>query len=244
MGLPYDSEQGRQVARDLLSLINYHAKLASVELAYERGACDAMRYPLDNLYYSGYIAQRYANQKTKTVTPDQWIELDRVIQTTGMMRNIHHTALPPGGRASMVLGVNHSIEPIFSPSNLNIETIHQVLDLLAGSLLDSALELDVQVLFNEAIEYGTFQHLPISDVAKKLLRTAIEVKPKDHVLMAASLSGMNGVYDESVSKTVNLPSTATPTEIFDIYVLAHQAGLKNISVYRDGSLTNQPRKLA
>lgn len=241
IGVPYDSEKGRSVARDILSFINYQAKVASVELANERGSCNAMKFGLENLYYSGYTANRYAHQKTNTVTAKQWMDLDEIIRSTGMLRNIHHTALPPGGRASMVLGVNHSIEPIFSPSHLGLETSRQVIDILARSAQVGA---DIQTLLNNSIEQGTFQNLPISNEAKRLLRTVIEIQPEDHVLMAAVLSGMDGVYDESVSKTVNLPHSATPEDIFQIYVLAHQVGLKNISVYRDGSLSDQPRKLS
>ena len=243
-GIPYNSDEGRSKARDILALINYQAKLASVELARERGSCDAMKYTLNNLYFSGYIEKRYAHQQTNTVTAQQWRDLDKLINSTGLLRNIHHTALPPGGRASMILGVNYSIEPIFSPSNLNVDTVNQVLDLVASSLLDFDSNPDIQELLNRAIELGTFQDLPVSDKAKTLLQTAIEIAPRDHVLMAAALSGMEGVYDESVSKTVNLSSTTTSDDILGIYLLAHQVGLKNISVYRDGSLTNQPRKLS
>lgn len=242
--IDYASPEGRLKARDILAYINYNAKLASVKLAEERGSCDAMKYTLSNMYFSGYTKDRYAHQKTRTVTEDQWLNLDNRIKKTGLLRNIHHTALPPGGRASMILGVNHSIEPIFSPSNLNVETINHVIDLMASTSQAFNQNLDLQDLLNSAIESGTFKHLRITDDAKKLLRTAIEITPKDHVLMAAALSGTQGVYDESVSKTVNLPSNATPQDIFEIYLFAHKVGLKNISVYRDGSLSNQPRKLS
>lgn len=241
VGLPYDSDQGRLLARNILSFINFQAKLASVQLAFKRGPCEAMKYQLNNRYFSGYIANRFSNMPTHTVTSQQWIELDQRIRETGMLRNILHTALPPGGRASMVLGVSHSIEPIFSASHLGVETYEQVIDLLAQSVSGEA---DVQELLNLAIEQGTFQNLPISDHARKLLKTAIEIGPGDHVLMAASLSGMSGIYDESVSKTVNLSNSVSPDDIFNIYILAHELGLKNISVYRDGSLTSQPRKLS
>lgn len=151
-GLPYDSKEGRQLARDAVSLMNYQAKVASVELAQERGPCEAMNFNLDNLYFSGYIANRFAGQPTNTVSAKQWNELDEKVKNTGMLRNIHHTALPPGGRASMVLGVNHSVEPLFSPSSLNVNTTKQVLQLIASSLLVNETEQDIQTLFNEAIE--------------------------------------------------------------------------------------------
>ncbi len=243
-GVPYDSPEGRELARDLLSLINYQAKLASVELAEERGACEAMKYSLNNKYYEGYIASRYANQATSTVSKQQWLELDEKIKRTGMLRNIHHTALPPGGRASMVLGANHSIEPIFSPAGLNADTVGLVLGLVSDSLIEGEAEQNLQEMFNSAVEAGSFRDLPISDEAKELLKTAIEIDPESHVLMTAALAGNNGVSDESASKTVNLPSSATPEDIMRTYIFAHQVGMKNVSVYRDNTLDNQPRKLS
>jgi ribonucleoside-diphosphate reductase alpha chain len=51
------------------------------------------------------------------------------------------------------------------------------------------------------------------------------------------------VYDEAVSKTVNLPKTATVDDVVGIFVEAYDLGLKNISVYRDGSYDNQPVNL-
>lgn len=244
VGLPYNSSEGREFARDLLSYINFEAKYASINLANQRGSCGAMRETISNKYFSGYIENRYAAQATTTVSTEDWKKLSKVVQSTGKLRNVHHTALPPGGRASMILGVSHSIEPFFGPSSLNSETAGLVIDLIASSLLEQAANTDVQTLFNEAIEAGSFQHLPISDKAKSLLKTAIEINPEDHVLMTAALSGMNGVYDESASKTVNLPSDATADDVLQIYLLAHQVGLKNISVYRDGSLLAQPKKLS
>jgi ribonucleoside-diphosphate reductase alpha chain len=41
--------------------------------------------------------------------------------------------------------------------------------------------------------------------------------------------------DNGVSKTINLPNTATAKDIYDIYVRAWQMGLKTVSVYRDKS---------
>lgn len=144
----------------------------------------------------------------------------------------------------MVLGVNHSIEPLFSPSNLGVDTTRQVLQFIAGSLVETDRQTDIQTMFNESLENGTFQRLPITAHAKRVLKTAVEINPVDHVLMAAALAGTNGVSDESASKTVNLPRDTTPGDVMEIYLLAHAEGMKNISIYRDGSLDNQPRKLS
>ena len=62
--------------------------------------------------------------------------------------------------------------------------------------------------------------------------SAHEVTPEEHVKMQAVLQKY---VDSSISKTINLPSTATVDEIDNIYRLAYELGCKGITVYRDGS---------
>lgn len=61
---------------------------------------------------------------------------------------------------------------------------------------------------------------------------AHEVTPEEHVKMQAVVQKW---VDASVSKTVNLPNTATVNDIKRIYELAYDLGCKGITVYRDGS---------
>ncbi|MBU0978730.1 hypothetical protein KKF92_02780 [Patescibacteria group bacterium] len=61
--------------------------------------------------------------------------------------------------------------------------------------------------------------------------------------MMVAVCGHNGVCDETVSKTVNLNHQATIEHVYDIFIKAYAYGLKNISVYRDGTHLNQPQKL-
>ncbi|MDK2794693.1 MAG: ribonucleoside-diphosphate reductase alpha chain, partial [Caldanaerobacter sp.] len=62
--------------------------------------------------------------------------------------------------------------------------------------------------------------------------SAHEVTPEEHVKMQAVLQKY---IDSSISKTINLPRTATVDDIDNIYRLAYELGCKGITVYRDGS---------
>ncbi|MGB9781082.1 adenosylcobalamin-dependent ribonucleoside-diphosphate reductase [Caldanaerobacter sp.] len=62
--------------------------------------------------------------------------------------------------------------------------------------------------------------------------SAHEVAPEEHVKMQAVLQKY---IDSSISKTINLPRTATVDDIDNIYRLAYELGCKGITVYRDGS---------
>ena len=237
--LPYDSEEARQLARDVLAFINYHSKRASVRLAEERGPCGAMEED-ENQYLSGkFLEEKYASQATRTVSSKDWIDLADHIRQTGQLRNILTTALPPSGRTSILLGASASIEPIFGVTDQRGEVNPAVADFVCRHTDGS----DFQKILDQAVVEGTFQNTPLSTQARACLKTAKEISSKDQVEMVAVLAGLNGVFDESASKTVNLPSEAVVDDVLQIFISAHCLGLKNISVYRDGSKANQPNRL-
>ncbi len=71
----------------------------------------------------------------------------------------------------------------------------------------------------------------------KIFETANEITPQGHVLMVAAITpNISG----SVSKTVNLPNSATVEDISYIHLLAYKTGCKAISLYRDGCKVSQP----
>ena len=63
------------------------------------------------------------------------------------------------------------------------------------------------------------------------------IKPMGHVkMMAAAQPFLSG----AISKTVNLPETATVEEIGDVYLQGWKLGLKALAVYRDNCKVGQP----
>lgn len=66
--------------------------------------------------------------------------------------------------------------------------------------------------------------------------TALGIKPEWHVKMQAAFQKFT---DNAVSKTVSLPPAATPEEIKEIFLLAHELKCKGITVYRYGSKSEQ-----
>ncbi len=74
----------------------------------------------------------------------------------------------------------------------------------------------------------------------QFLQTAKNITPRNHLLMASFIQ--KGV-DESISKTINVPSNITSKEIEEIYISAWNLGLKGISIYREGSKNSQPKRL-
>ena len=80
-------------------------------------------------------------------------------------------------------------------------------------------------------------HLPIFDTANVCGSGERYIAPQGHVLMVAALTPL---VSGAISKTVNLPHTATVQDFKDVVTLAWQTGVKGITLYRDGSKNAQP----
>ncbi|MCW2931405.1 MAG: hypothetical protein JWM19_2367 [Actinomycetia bacterium] len=111
-GLPYDSKQGRDLARDVIAFVNYSSKLASAGLATSRGACPAVGGGLSRFADPAFLT-RFAGLGARTVTDAEWAALAGRIAATGMLRNSSTVALPPTGRSAPVIGASTGIEPLF-----------------------------------------------------------------------------------------------------------------------------------
>lgn len=234
--LPYDSDKARKLAKNVLSFINYTSKVASVELAEARGSCEAMK-KKENKYYQTYLEDRYGSG-TDTITKKQWHQLANRIRTSRKLRNICTTTLPPAARVSILMDASAGIEPFFGiPASID-----QLRPSIITFVKKHAKKKTYKIL-NQAVAEGSFQNVDLPSQHRECLKTAKEISALGHLKMVAALAGTSGVVDESASKTVNLPKSSTPADILNIFLLAHDLGLKNISVYRDGTYEEQPFKL-
>jgi len=81
------------------------------------------------------------------------------------------------------------------------------------------------------------EHLPVFDCAFKPYRGRRSIQYLAHLkMMAAAQPFISG----AISKTVNMPSASTVSDIRDAYVQAWKMGLKCVAIYRDGSKRSQP----
>ena len=128
------------------------------------------------------------------------------------IRNCYLLTQAPTGTTAQLVGVNSGIEPYFAFKTFRKDRL--------GSYW---------VMTEWAEEYE-------SDSRPAYLVTADEVTPEEHVLMQAAAQRHN---DSSISKTANLPESATVEDVKRLYDLAYQAGLKSLSVYRNNSRSVQ-----
>ncbi len=84
---------------------------------------------------------------------------------------------------------------------------------------------------------GSVQDLEeIPDDLQRIFATALDIAPEWHVKMQAAFQKY---VDNAVSKTVNLPTDATPEDVRKVFLLAYKLKCKGVTVYRYGSRREQ-----
>ena len=132
-------------------------------------------------------------------------------------RNVAILSIAPTGSISNLLGVSSGIEPLFALSYTRMTRIHG---------------------FDEMIDYvqPSVKMSREKKLPDSIWQTAYQVPPIEHVRIQALFQEF---VDSAISKTTNLPNTSTVMDVADIYKLGWQLGLKGMSVYVDGSRTQQ-----
>ncbi|MFY9169671.1 MAG: adenosylcobalamin-dependent ribonucleoside-diphosphate reductase [Candidatus Methanoculleus thermohydrogenotrophicum] len=155
---------------------------------------------------------------------------------SGDMRNATVTTIAPTGSLHLIAGTTSGIEPIFSFAYIRTidgQQVSIISDLVRELLPKTVGGRDVAA---HVRRYGTVEGLPLAAHIRDLFKTAIEIAPEHHVRMQAAFQEH---VDNAVSKTVNLPNTATAEDIAHIFSLAHDLGCKGITVYRYQSRPDQ-----
>src|SRR3989338_2416115 len=230
LGLPYDSVEGRAFTKDVVALVKYTSKVASHKLGEDRGSFGAMNllYGCRHTESPTYVSQRYGNHPTRWVSERDWHELGKLIRTTRSLRHSSTIALPPTGRSGLVIEASPGVEPLFSLKDPDGQVRSVVRQLITDQVtLDYVAQTGV-------LPEGADHKL------KRLLVTSTDISAIDHLEMVAALQG---VVDESISKTINLRSEATVSEVREIYEKAYLLGLKGMTMYRANSSPTQPVRL-
>ena len=162
------------------------------------------------------------------------------------VRNAAMTTIAPTGTISLLAGCSSGIEPIFSFAYTRKNTVGKTFiivnpvfrDRLISTLTDMGfsggeLKRRADDVIAHVHETGTVQDLPwLPDGFRKLCRTALDISWKDHILMQAAFQKH---VHASISKTINMPSSATKEDCSEALLMAWSLKLKGITIYRTGS---------
>lgn len=146
------------------------------------------------------------------------------------LRNATVTTVAPTGSLHIIAGTSSGIEPLFSLAyerSIAGETFSFFHPVLADILSNRT---DGDWLTALVRRSGSVQDLPLPADLVEVFRTATEIPAEEHLAMQAAVQRH---VDNAVSKTVNLPFSATREDISRVFLAARERGAKGITVFRD-----------
>ena len=256
LGLAYDSDQGRAVAAAVTSLMTATAYRRSAELAAAVGPYDA--YDLNAVPHQAVMRQhRDANASlnpagvalaaaVKAVASQEWAEVIELGAAHGF-RNAQASVLAPTGTIGFMMDCDTTgIEPDFA-----LVKFKKMVDGASLQIVNSTVERALRLLGyssaeSEAIVAHIAGHGHVVDAPYlkpadyAVFDCAVGVRsigPMGHVrMMAAVQPFLSG----AISKTVNLPESASADDIAEVFLQAWRFGLKAVAIYRDNCKVGQP----
>jgi ribonucleoside-diphosphate reductase alpha chain len=254
-GLAYDSDEGRAYAAAITALMTGRAYRKSSEIAKRMGAFAGYRPNAAAMI--GVIAKHRAAvgniANAETIPSDllvaarkAWDDALDLGEVYGY-RNAQATVLAPTGTISFMMDCDTTgVEPDFSlvkskklVGGGEITIVNKTVPLGLEKLGYAPSEVDEIVAFiderNSVVgaPYVKSEHYPVFDCA--VGERAIHYR--GHVKMMGAIQPF---ISGAISKTVNLPETATIQEVADLYLEAWQLGVKAIAIYRDNCKVAQP----
>ncbi|BCY14374.1 vitamin B12-dependent ribonucleotide reductase [Actinoplanes sp. L3-i22] len=254
-GLPYDSDGGRSVAAAITSLMTGTAYRRSAELAGIVGAYDGyarnadahqrvMRKHAaagDEVRPQGPVATEIIREATR-----QWKNGNKLGEKNGW-RNAQASVLAPTGTIGLMMDCDTTgIEPDLALVKFkklvgggSMKIVNQTVPRALRSL--GYLEEQVEAIVEHIATNGNVvdapglktEHYAIFDCAMG----ERVISPIGHVKMMAAVQPF---ISGAISKTVNMPETATVEEIEEIHYQGWKLGLKALAIYRDNCKVGQP----
>ncbi len=258
MGLPYDSDEGRNIAAAITSVMSGTAYEQSARIAEKLGPfrgypknekpmLNVMRMHREAAYR---IAAPGVPQDLLQRSRTAWDEaLDRGKQFG--YKNAQISVLAPTGTISFLMDcATTGVEPdialvkykwLVGGGMIKIvnDTVPEALHRLGYSETDCRTILDY-IDKNDTIEGAPHlkeAHLPVFDCAFKAAKGTRSIHYRGHILMMAAVQPF---ISGAISKTVNMPEYATVEDIMGVYEEAWRLGLKAVAIYRDGCKRSQP----
>ncbi|HEX7740459.1 MAG TPA: vitamin B12-dependent ribonucleotide reductase, partial [Marmoricola sp.] len=255
MGLGYDSEGGRSMAAAITSLMTGVSYKRSAELAgivgpyngYERNADAHKRVMRKHQAANDQVRTlAVADAGVHKAATQAWADVQSIGERNGF-RNAQASVLAPTGTIGFMMDCDTTgIEPDFSLVKFkklvgggSMQIVNQTIPRALRKLgyPDEQVEAIVEFIAENGHVIDApglrTEHYEVFDTAMG----ARALKPMGHVrMMAACQPFLSG----AISKTVNLPESATIEEIEDVYMESWKLGLKATAVYRDNCKVGQP----
>ncbi len=257
-GLPYDSDEGRAQAAAITALLTGHSYATSAKMARKVGPFAGFHKDRDNMLQVlrmhreavKSIDASLASEELLNAAATAWDEAVELGELYGV-RNSQASVLAPTGTIGLMMDCDTTgIEPdlglvkvkkLVGGGSMNIvnQTVPRALRALGYS--DEQINDIVAYIDTEKTILGAphlvKEHEPV--FACSMGDNAIHYL--GHVkMMAAVQPFLSG----AISKTVNMPESATVEDVEQLHIDAWKMGLKAIAIYRDNCKVAQPLSMA
>ena len=252
--LPYDSEEGRDIAASITALMGGQAYAMSAEIAAAQGsfegyssnragmleviekhrrcARDLPESPIQHAAQAAWEAaldlgrdHGYRNSQVTVLAPTGTIAFMMDCDTTGVEPDIALVKYKRLSGGGMMRMVNRTVPAALARLGYSSSQVADIVD-----YIDEHDTIEQAPGLQDA-------HLSVFDCAFKARGGTRAITPMGHVrMMAAVQPFLSG----AISKTVNLPHDATVEDIENIFIDGWRLGLKALAVYRDGCKRIQP----
>src|SRR5213083_2471405 len=216
LGLPYDSDEGVALGRRLMEFVDEEAKVASEQLAEQRGVFaewEQSIWGLDATCARGPRGER--------------------VRPMRRLRNCNLTTVAPTGTISIIAGCSSGIEPLFAVAFMRNQA-----GVIMPDVNDDFVAIAKQegwysdTLMQQIAEAGHIHFDQVPATWQRVFVTAHDVTPEWHIQMQAAFQEFT---DSAISKTCNFSNDATEEYVEKIYRYAYKLGCKGVTVYRDGA---------
>ena len=233
--IPYNSKEGYELQAKLAEALTYYSMEESVALSKSRGEfplCPITEFSEGKIPISGYY------EKPKESHSYEWDPLIEKIQKHGI-RNVLTTTVAPTGTLSMIADCSNGMEPAFAlvfEKRVTVGKFFYTNKIVEDTLKEEGLYTD-EILAKIADNYGSLKGLAeIPQWMQDIFVTAMDIHWADHLMAQAVWQDWIG---NAIAKTINMPYDVTADDVKSAYLLAHEMGLKGMTVYRDGSRHTQ-----
>ena len=257
-GVPYDSDEGRNMAAALTSVMCGQAYLTSAEIARAMGPFP--RYRMNRKFFLEVVAMHKlaAEALPSGGVPENlhacartlWGETLRAGERWGY-KNAQVTVLAPTGTIAFMMDCDTTgVEPdialvkykklvgggILKIVNQTVPMALRRLGYPDGEIARIVAHIDERETIEGAPGLAP-EHLPVFDCAFRARNGARSIHWMGHVRM---MGAVQPFLSGAISKTVNLPEDASVSDVMHAYKEGWRLGLKALAVYRDGSKRTQP----
>jgi ribonucleoside-diphosphate reductase alpha chain len=258
LGLPYDSDKGRDYAAAITAIMCGQAYLTSARIAGAVGPCPG--YEENAAPFLDVIRMHWNavnSIDSKQVPPDMFKAAEECWRSAyaegekSGFRNAQVTVLAPTGTIGFMMDCDTTgIEPDLALVKYKKLVGGGVIKIVNNTVPQALIKLGYRPEQAEAIvahidSTGTIEgaphlkpeHLPVFDCSFRPQNGIRFIQHMGHIRMMAAVQPF---ISGAISKTINMPEESTVEDIMEAYTESWRLGLKAVAIYRDGSKRVQP----